>query len=363
MTDLIAACDVVVVGAGIAGLAAAEALTRDGASVVVLEARDRIGGRVLTLPVVSGAVELGATWIWANEHFVDAAVLELGLATFPQYLQGDALYETPQAGVQRLSGNPIDGPCDRFTEGAQALAQRLADRLAPGTLRLGEPVRSVAMLEDGTMRVDAKSGYVQADHVILAVPPSLAVEQIKFIPELPPGIRATAETTAVWMGSMVKAVALYDTAFWRPGGLAGAAISHTGPFREFHDHSGPGATPAAIFGFAPAARLANLPTASVEEEFRHQLGRIFGTGASEPRHVHILDWSRERFTSPRRPHVRAGTGTYGAAEFQRPTLGGMHWASTEVATAYAGHMEGALRAGFEAARRVSEIPIGAGRGR
>jgi monoamine oxidase len=56
--------DVVVVGAGFAGLAAALDLHDHGLSVVVLEARDRVGGRVLSVELENGEVaELGAEWI------------------------------------------------------------------------------------------------------------------------------------------------------------------------------------------------------------------------------------------------------------------------------------------------------------
>lgn len=54
---------VVVVGAGIAGLAAARVLADNGVEVVVLEARDRIGGRILTVPLAGAAVDLGASWV------------------------------------------------------------------------------------------------------------------------------------------------------------------------------------------------------------------------------------------------------------------------------------------------------------
>jgi monoamine oxidase len=57
--------DVIVVGAGIAGLSAALALTRAGLSVVILEARDRVGGRIFTHwdEKVNAPVELGAEFI------------------------------------------------------------------------------------------------------------------------------------------------------------------------------------------------------------------------------------------------------------------------------------------------------------
>ncbi len=54
---------VIVVGAGVAGLTAADAARRAGAEVVVLEARDRIGGRTWTVPLGPGAIDLGASWV------------------------------------------------------------------------------------------------------------------------------------------------------------------------------------------------------------------------------------------------------------------------------------------------------------
>jgi monoamine oxidase len=72
--------EVVVVGAGFAGLAAALELQDAGASVIVLEARDRVGGRVLTVELDNGELaELGAEWIMPDDEILLAMIDRLGL--------------------------------------------------------------------------------------------------------------------------------------------------------------------------------------------------------------------------------------------------------------------------------------------
>ena len=84
--------DVVVVGAGFAGLTAARRLQQEGRSVVVLEARDRVGGRILNHTFADGTiVELGGQWVGPTQDRVLALADELGVGTFPSYEEGDNL--------------------------------------------------------------------------------------------------------------------------------------------------------------------------------------------------------------------------------------------------------------------------------
>ena len=71
--------DVIVIGAGFAGLTAARELSRRGHSVVVLEARDRIGGRTWTTERLGRTLELGGTWVHPTQPHVWAEITRYGL--------------------------------------------------------------------------------------------------------------------------------------------------------------------------------------------------------------------------------------------------------------------------------------------
>jgi monoamine oxidase len=86
--------DVIVVGAGLAGLAAARALTANGSSVVVVEARERVGGRLLNHDIGGGeVVEVGGQWIGPTQDRLAALARELGVETFPTHTDGQNLIE------------------------------------------------------------------------------------------------------------------------------------------------------------------------------------------------------------------------------------------------------------------------------
>nr|WP_274637302.1 NAD(P)/FAD-dependent oxidoreductase [Microbacterium bovistercoris] len=96
--------DVVVIGAGAAGTTAANELRKAGLSVAVLEARDRVGGRVWTDTIDGAMLEIGGQWVSPDQHALVETIDELGLETFSRYRDGDSVYVGPDGTASRFTG-------------------------------------------------------------------------------------------------------------------------------------------------------------------------------------------------------------------------------------------------------------------
>jgi len=120
--------DVVVVGAGIAGLVAARDLVAGGREVVVLEARDRVGGRTYTCTLDDGTpVDHGGQWIGPTQLRMERLARELGLETFPTYNDGEHLLQFGDKLTRYRGTIPSISP---FVLSDMAQAQTRFDRMA-----------------------------------------------------------------------------------------------------------------------------------------------------------------------------------------------------------------------------------------
>ncbi|MFI6896409.1 flavin monoamine oxidase family protein [Streptomyces sp. NPDC050256] len=451
--------DVAVVGGGLAGLTAARDLAAAGKSVLVLEARDRVGGRVLNLALPNGGIsEGGGEFIGPTQDRMKALADSLGVATFPTYNTGkNVLFKdgkrTPYAtdgllgavppidvaglanaaAVQAMLNDmakqvPVDAPwtaakadewdsqtfetwlkhnavipsakflfdvaCtsvfsaepselsllfvlfyiraagnettpgtfERLTEtgtGAQAtrfvggsaqvplrLAQSLGDRVV-----LNAPVTRIAQ-GTGRLTVETPGLTVSARRVVIAVPPSLT-NRIAFSPGLP----ATRDQLGqrLPMGSVGKAIAVYDTPFWRADGLNGQVVSDSGAVRSTFDNSPPDGSYGALMGFIESDEMRGLNGAT-EAEVRavvlKDFATYFGDRAKTPTGFVLQRWDNETY-SRGGPVAYAPPGVltrYGSA--LRAPVGAIHWAGTETSTYWNGYMDGAVRSGERVAKEV-----------
>lgn len=120
--------DVVVVGAGISGLVAARNVLKQGKTVLVLEARDRVGGRVLNHELSNGSiVESGGAFVGpTQDHLLDLAK-ELGVETFKEYAKGDNVYVSSTLGTLKYQGTV---PPDPLILADAAVLQVRIDKMA-----------------------------------------------------------------------------------------------------------------------------------------------------------------------------------------------------------------------------------------
>ncbi|MET1051594.1 MAG: NAD(P)/FAD-dependent oxidoreductase [Mycetocola sp.] len=116
MTDL--QRDVVIIGAGASGLTAATRLRAAGLSVAVLEARDRVGGRLWTNEIDGAMLELGGQWVSPDQDALIETVAELGLETYSRYREGDSVYVNAIGEQTRFTGEifPVAASTQREME-------------------------------------------------------------------------------------------------------------------------------------------------------------------------------------------------------------------------------------------------------
>ena len=350
--------EVIVVGAGLAGLSAARRLQASGVETIVLEARQRMGGRILSLTPVGaeGIYDLGPAWFWAGQPHIAGLVDEAGLAVFEQYEAGLAVFERdhtepPQAfppNWQQPVSYRIDG-------GVGALISFLHQQLVADSVWVDHCVKSISQ-EDDCLALHVSHGgealILRAQHVVMTLPPHLAATTVRYGPPLPANVEAALLATPTWMGQAMKVVVTYTQPFWREQGLSGTALSYAGPVQQFHDASPQDGASGALFGWiGDGSGARNLPADERQAAVIAQVTRLFGPEGARPTGYAEMDWARERFTNGPQPGPHAGQHPrYGHPLLQAPQLAGrLHLAGTEISPVGGGYLDGAIASGLHAA--------------
>ena len=158
------------------------------------------------------------------------------------------------------------------------------------------------------------------------------------------------------MGAIGKAIAIYDTPFWRNSNLTGQAISVSGTTRATYDISPPDGHYGALLGFLEADEVRMLdgrPESDIQTLVQQDFINYFGPEAANATQWVFQRWDNEVY-SRGAPVALAGPGTlskYGPALTE--PFENIHFAGTESAPYWTGYMDGAIRSGERAAREIT----------
>ena len=354
---------IIVVGGGLAGLCAARLLHQEGLDFRLLEARQRLGGRIFSVDenrsLSRDGYDLGPSWLWPEmQPGLAALINDLDLHAFPQYGIGDVLMDSsPSRRPQRYPGMAQVPESMRLAGGMGSLVAALADDIPSSRIRLGCRVSRLELLDHGVrIRIRESGGREDsliAAQVIAAVPPRLLLSNVEFEPGIDPDSTNLWRATATWMAPHAKFFALYERPFWRDSGLSGTVRSMVGPLAEIHDATTASGA-AALFGFVGLDwhERQQVGETALVEACVEQLGRIFGRTALEAVATLFKDWADDALTATPDDRIVSGHPAPHAGPWvtgvwrSRLVLAGSETSSTDP-----GYLAGAVSA---ARRAVSE---------
>jgi monoamine oxidase len=346
---------VIIIGAGLSGLYAAWQLQQKNVDVLVLEARERVGGRILS----ASSIDLGPAWVWpAFQPRLQALITELNINVFPQYTSGDMLYEMDAQNIQRHGGPSSHNQSYRVVGGNQVITDVLREQLSEGSIHLETAVTALSR-EPLTISATRSGQGVEytADKIILALPPRLTLSSMTFSPPLDDGLVQTWNSIPTWMAGHSKMVFIYDEPFWREQGLSGEVFSRQGPLTEIYDGSPEDESFYALTSFVGlnAVQRRQVHADQLVNACMAQLERLFGEASRKVKNIHVSDWSSEPYTStemdleslPQHPQ-------YPESASRSLWDDKIILAGTEVARENGGYLEGAIESAEEALSKINQ---------
>lgn len=343
---------IAIIGGGLTGLTAAYLLKKQGISATVIEARDRLGGRIHTKYLDGGAIEMGATWLGKKHIHLRKLLEELQWGIFEQWVGEYAFFEPNSMTPPQLVKLPDNQePTYRIKGGSSQLIRQLAAHLEPSHIQLNQAVHAIRFLEE-YVQIETSEREFRADLVITTLPPSLLVRTIGFTPALPESLVTLAAKTHTWMGTSIKAGLIYSQPFWRMPRSSGSLFSNVGPLTEMYDHSTFDQTGFALKGFVNPG-LHGASKAERSQLVVQQLRKFYGENADDYSTYEECVWSQEPYTFiPYNEYVLPHQHN-GDLVFRTPYQNGrLLIAGAETAEDFPGYMDGAVQSAGWAVRQI-----------
>ena len=133
--------DTIIIGGGLSGLYAAYLLSRKNISFAVLEARERVGGRILSLEDHGFFSDLGPSWYWPEMNPKMMGLIKtFGLTGYRQYEEGMGRFETSDGVIQTVRGYSTAPASWRISGGMTTLITKLLENIPEAAVLFNSPV-------------------------------------------------------------------------------------------------------------------------------------------------------------------------------------------------------------------------------
>lgn len=342
--------DVIIIGAGLSGLTTACVLNQSGIDCLILEARNRPGGRINTL---DGPLEMGATWLGGQHQYLQDLLQKLDIELFKQFTDGRISYEVEQnQPIQYFDMPPGQAPSFRIKGGSSTIIKHLIDKQRGTEIRYEAAVKHITNIEDGVVVCAKDDELYNAKHVIITLPPQLIQAAISFDPPLSQVKQSIMQNTHTWMGESIKYGVTYEQPFWKSRGLSGMGFSQAGVIQEVHDHCNFEEDYFALKGFLNP----NLSAFRFEDRKKlviNCLVKLFGEEASNYLKYHEAVWQNDEYTSLPKTTSVAPHQNNGHELLREKAYGGkVIFSGSETSPVHGGYMDGAVYSGLSSAQEV-----------
>lgn len=340
---------VIIIGAGLSGLTAAYELNKVGIQTLILEARERIGGRILS---IDGPVEMGATWFGQQHIHLIQLLKQLNIQSFPQFVEGSIVFDPGKhQALQHFEYPSNQAPSFRIKGGSQNLIDTLASSIGSSTIANGIRVKTISLV-DNHLSLESGDLSYETSLVINTIPQQLFSSTISLSPAIDESRLDIMKQTHTWMGESIKFSFSFNTPFWKARGLSGMGFSQSGVILEIHDHCNFENDFFSLKGFL------NPDLAKIAPEVRRakvveSLVKLFGSEAHDFAEYHEVVWRNEAFTSISESKYLLPHQNNGHPLLAKPLHEGrLIMAGSETSSQFAGYMDGAVFSGKRAAQEA-----------
>jgi monoamine oxidase len=336
--------NILIVGGGLSGLMIAYLLKKKGIEATILEASDRIGGRIETLIGTSTVtIEMGATWFGNQHPHLLALLKELEIPYFKQHTKGVSFFETMSfVPPQKFEISDADEPSFRIAGGTSRLLSKLIDSIGLQCIKTKTRVVSIKDVGEQLAVKDSNGNLFLADKVITTLPPHLLIKTITFDPSLPDTFITVAKKTHTWMGESIKFAVEYETAFWRENNFSGTLYSQASIIQEMYDHSTFDSSGFALKGFLNGGTHA-MSSTEREEKVIQQLCSVFGPEAKKYIAYHEKIWRNEPLAFYPYEELVMAHQNNGHPQYKKTLFNNkLYLSGSETATINPGYMDGAV---------------------